>query len=104
MTELLALPEWNTPPRTIADWVAQFAKEGHRPVLDRESDEVTLLEIASLRLRGYAVIEGQQVTAINFELADSDHEPAAHLVSNAAAALGWEIHPDDGSDDEDDTD
>ena len=71
----------------------------------RESTGVSWLEAASLRLRGYAVIEGRHVEAINFELAALDPEPAARAVAEAAEALGWEVHPDepdDGADVDDD--
>jgi hypothetical protein len=104
MTELLALPEWNAPPRTLADWSEQLAQLGHSPHLEQESGDAAWLEIAPLRLRGYALIEGELVTAINFQLAATDPQFAASVVLQAAQALGWELHDDDGGEDGDDTD
>ncbi len=103
MIELLALPDWQTPPRSLDDWVAQFEALAGPVVVTRESSGVSWVEIGTLRLRGYVVLEGQRVEAINFELAAPDPEPAARVVEAAAQALGWEVHPDepdDASDDE----
>jgi hypothetical protein len=101
MIELLALPAWNSPPRTLDDWVTGLAGSGHTPVVERVSGSASWLEVAPLRLRGYAVLEGAHVEAINFELADPDPGPAAEIVEAAAKALGWEVYPDeaDGEDD-----
>jgi len=101
MIELLALPEWQAPPRTIDDWVAELTAKAGPVVVTRESTSVSWLEIGSLRLRGYAVLEGQSVQAINFELGAPDPEPATRAIEAAALALGWEVHPDDGDDDDD---
>ena len=71
MIELLALPGWQTPPTTLDAWVAQLEAR-RRPDVDRRPASrpgVAWLEIAALRLRGYAMIEGRHVEAINFELA-----------------------------------
>ena len=76
-------------------------RDGGPVIVSRESPTVTWLEIAPLRLRGYAVIEDGHVTAINFELSDPDPRPADPGHRAAAAALGWEVHPDDGDDDDD---
>ncbi|MEO6807813.1 MAG: hypothetical protein ABI353_01690 [Isosphaeraceae bacterium] len=103
MTELLALPDWNTPPRTIDDWMAALAALGHPAILARESPGVAWLEVAPLRLRGYAVIESGHVAAINFELNDPDPTPAVKVVEAAAHSIGWEADADEG-DDEDDED
>ena len=62
-------------------------------VVTRESTGVSWLEIGPLRLRGYAVLAGRHVEAINFELADPDPAPATRVVEAAAEALGWEVHP-----------
>jgi hypothetical protein len=103
MIELLALPGWNTPPKTIDDWAAQLAALGHPAVVEREGPDDCWLEVGALRLRGFVVLEGDHLGAINFELAAPDPEPAARLVDAAAQALGWEVHPDD-PDGEDDLD
>jgi hypothetical protein len=102
MTELLAIPAWQCPPRSLDDWVAQLSAGGERVVMTRESPTVFWLEIASLRTRGYAVLEDQRVEAINFEINATDPGPATGLIESAAAALGWEVHPDDPDDRDDD--
>src|SRR4051812_5147973 len=101
MTELLSLPGWQAPPRTLDDWAGQLAALGHPPAVVRESGSVAWLEVAALRVRGYAVIEGPHVTAINFELSDPDPGPASRLVQAAAAALGWEVHEDEDEEESD---
>ena len=51
------------------------------------------------------VIENGNASAINFELHDPDPGPATRAIEDAATALGWELHPDDDEDrDEDDED
>ncbi|HEX8201724.1 MAG TPA: hypothetical protein VF590_14675 [Isosphaeraceae bacterium] len=101
MTEFLALPGWNTPPVTLDAWVAQLAAQGHPPTLTRDEPGTCWLEVGALRLRGYAVNEGDHLGAINFELSDPDPEPALHVVEAAARALGWEVHPDEPDEEED---
>jgi hypothetical protein len=102
MLELLALPAWRAAPRTIDEWVAQLKAAGGPVTVTRESAGVSWIEIGTLRLRGYVMMEGQHVDAINFELTDPDPSAAIHAVEVAAEALGWEVHPDDGDDDDDD--
>jgi hypothetical protein len=70
--------------------------------LTRESTAASWLEIGSLRLRGYAMLAGRAVEAINFELPPSDPAPATRAITAAAEELGWEVHPDDDDDDDDD--
>ena len=101
MIELLALPGWQTPPRS-EDWVAQLEGQAGPVVVTRESTGASWIEVGRLRLRGYVVLQGQSVDAINFELAAPDPGPAAVAVEAAAQALGWEVHPDDSQADEDD--
>src|SRR5437867_6036653 len=91
MIELLALPGWNTPPLALDAWVAQLSAQGHPPTLTPEDGGACWLEVGALRLRGYAVIEGDHLAAINFELAHPDPDPARRVVEAAAVALGWEI-------------
>lgn len=104
MIELLVVPDWQTPPRTLDDWVAQLSGLVDRVEVSRESTTVSWLEIGSLRLRGYAVLDGQHVEAINFELNAPDPGPAALVVEAAAQALGWEVHTDDPDDETDEDD
>lgn len=104
MIEYLALPGWQTPPRTVEDWAARLSESGGPVIVSRESSTVSWLEVAPLRLRGYAVIENGHVTAINFELRDPDPGPATRALEGAATAIGWELHPDDPDDPDDDPD
>lgn len=104
MIELLVVPDWQAPPKTLDDWVVQLSERVDRVEVSRESTTVAWLEIGSLRLRGYAVLEGQYVEAINFELHAPDPAPAALVVEAAAQALGWEVHPDDPDDETDEDD
>jgi hypothetical protein len=92
MIELLTVPDWNSPPRRLDEWSS--ALDVSSSVI-REPDGTTWLEVASLRLRGYVVIEEGYVTAINFELHDPDPADARALVEKAASALGWEVHEED---------
>jgi hypothetical protein len=102
MIELLALPGWQTPPTTLDDWIARLTDLTGPVTVTRESSDTTWLEVGALRFRGYAVMEGRRVEAINFELTDPDPAPATRIIEAAAEALGWEVHPDepDGDDDE----
>jgi hypothetical protein len=101
--ELLALPGWQAPPRSLDDWVVQLTAHAGPVAVTREDTDVSWLEVAQLRLRGYAMLAGRNVDAINFELADIDPARATAAVTAAAEALGWEVHHDeDDVDDEDD--
>jgi len=102
MTELLALPEWNTPPRSLDDWTAQLSSAGHAPALERASSSAVWIELAPLGLRGYAVLEGRHVTAVNFEINGPNPEPATALVTAAARSLGWDVHADDNEEEDED--
>ena len=102
MTEILALPGWKIEDTPLSAWVDQFEGQGWKAVVTRESPGVSWIEVAALRLRGYAVIEdGRRVEAINFELGGPDPGPAREALTRAAAALSWELHDDDDSDDDD---
>ena len=103
MTELLALPAWDTPPTSLDAWSGRFANHGHPPVVSREGSGVAWMEFAPLRLRAYVVIESGHVEAVNFEINDPDPQPSLTLIVVIAQELRWELHPDDGSDDEDDS-
>ena len=93
--ELLVLPGWQSPPRSLDDWVAELTSHAGPVVVTREDADASWLEVALLQLRGYAMLVGRNVDAINFELAGTDPEPATRAVTAAAEALGWEIHLDD---------
>jgi hypothetical protein len=95
MIEILALPDWNTPPRTLADWSAQFAELGHASTVVRDDDGDTWIEVAAMRLRGIVELDGDRAESIYFELHDPDPTPATTLLESAARALGWEIYPED---------
>jgi hypothetical protein len=105
MTELLAIPGWQTPPTTLAEWIARLEQgSGAKPVVERESPQGAWVEVGPLRLRGFAVLAGPHVEAINFELSDPDPAASTRFLEEAAAALGWEIHPDEPDDDDEDDD
>jgi hypothetical protein len=103
MIELLALPGWKTAPTTLDAWVAQLEAQAGPVVSTRESTAAAWLEIGSMRLRGYALLAGRTVEAINFELVAADPAPATRAVEAAAGALGWEVHLDEDDDDDDDS-
>lgn len=102
MLELLAIPAWNGSPRSLDEWAAALAVSGHTPTIERLGPDEAWLELAPLRLRGYAVIEGNLASAINFELHDPDAESTIRLLESASQSLGWEVHPDDDDDEEED--
>lgn len=104
MVEYLALPGWQTPPVDVQAWVDRLTEVGGPASLSRESPTVNWVEVPGLRLRGYAVIEDGKATAINFELHAADPDPALRALEAAASALGWELHPDDPDDPDDDED
>jgi hypothetical protein len=97
--ELLTVPAWNAPPTTLDAWAEALRGQGVAVRLERDPPGAWL-EVASHRLRGYALSEGIKVEAINFELLDPDPNPALRLVMAASSSLGWEVHTDE--DDEDD--
>jgi hypothetical protein len=99
MLEFLAIPAWDGRPRSLDDWTAALATStGHAPTIDRLGPDEAWLEVAPLRLRGYAVIEGNLISAINFELHAPDAAPTIRFLESAAQFLGWEVHPDDDED------
>lgn len=102
MIERLAVPEWNAPARTLDDWVAEFARQGHPARLEPEPPEAAWLEIARLRLRGYALLEGRHVSAVHFEVTAPDPAEALCVLEAAAQRLSFEVHADENEDDEDD--
>ena len=104
MIELLAIPGWQTGPTKLDAWVAALEETCGAPVtVVRESPQGSWVAAGSIRIRGFAILAGPHVEAINFELSDPDPAPATSLLEAASAAIGWEIHPDD-EDEEDDED
>lgn len=104
MLELLAIPAWDGSPRSIDDWMAALATSGHTPTIDRLGPDEAWLELAPLRVRGYAMLEGNLTSAINFELHDPQPDSAIAFLESAAQTLGWEVHPDDDEEAEEDDD
>lgn len=103
MTELLAVPAWDTAKTPLTSWVEQLAGQGLEVAVERESTGASWVEVEALRLRGYAMTAGPHVEAINFELG-SPGGPARLALERAAAALAWELHEDDEDDPNDDED
>ncbi len=102
MTEILAVPGWKVLDTPLSAWIDQFQAQGLDAVATRESTDVWWVEIRSLRLKGYAVMDGKHVEAINFELDDPDIVPARSALEKAADALSWELHDDESDDENDD--
>jgi hypothetical protein len=101
MIELLAVPAWNAPTTTLAQWLEAFETQGLAVSVVRDSPQASWIEVNALRLRGYALMEGIKVEAVNFELTAPNPIPARQAVEAAATALAWEID-EDGDDDADD--
>ena len=72
-----------------------LAQRGLDVVVTRESAEVSWIEVAGLRLRGYAVSEGASLEAINFELNAPESDDARRVVFETAEALGWDVSEDE---------
>ena len=103
MLELLAIPAHGTGPTPLDAWAdALRAASGGEVSVERESAEGAWLVMSPLRLRGFAMLAGPDVEAINFELAAINTAPATALIEAVAAGLGWEVHPDDPDDPDDD--
>ena len=100
MIEILALPGWKIEGTPLSAWADAFAGLGFVAVVTRESAGVSWVEVTALRLRGYSVMDGRTVEAINFELPDDDSGAARAALGRAATALGWEL--DEGDDEDDD--
>lgn len=103
MIELLAVPSWNCEPRTLDDWTAAFEALGHAATVTRDEDE-TWLEVGTSRLRGFVVMDGGHVEAVNFELHAPDPEEAMPLLEAVTSRLSWKLYPEDVDDDDLDED
>lgn len=101
MIEWLAMPASGAAPMTLDTWAEAFSALGQTPRIVHEGPGVAWIEVATKRLRGYAVIEGGRVEAINFELPEPDAPSALALLEAVVAKLEWELHQED--DDEDDS-
>jgi hypothetical protein len=104
MLEYLAIPAWNARPVALEAWADRLTELAGPVVATRESSNAAWLEVASLRLRGYVLLQNGKVSAINFELHDADPDPALKAIEAAARALGFEIHADEADDDDEDED
>lgn len=105
MIELLAIPGWQTAPTTLAEWVAQLEKGGGPTVVvERESPQGAWIHLEAMGVHGFAVLAGPLVEAVNFEIQEPLSPDVSRMLEEAAAAIGWEIHPDEPDDDEDDDD
>jgi hypothetical protein len=93
--ELLALPGWQTTPTSLDGWVERLATLAGPVVVTEEAADACWLEAGRFRFRGYVVLAGRNVDAINFELSDPDPSEAIAAIAAAAEALGWEVHHDD---------
>lgn len=102
MIERLALPAWDAPPATLADWVAALADADAPAEVVRDAGEVWL-EARPRRFRGFAVVEEGHVTAVNFEF-HGEADAALAAVEAAARALRWEIHDNENGDDDEEED
>ncbi|MFO0907774.1 MAG: hypothetical protein U0794_05335 [Isosphaeraceae bacterium] len=102
MIERLALPEWDTPRTSLESWVQAIQSQGYSAEVERESTGVSWLNLGRLMARGYAVMQGKDVEAINFELAAPDPTPALQLLERVAAQLGWALHDESDEPDEED--
>ena len=99
MIERLAIPARDTGPTPLTAWVERLQERSGSPVVvARDGPEASWIEIGSLRLRGYAVLAGPDVEAINFEINAPDPEPTHRFLEDVAASIGWEIHIDDEDD------
>jgi hypothetical protein len=104
MIERLAIPAWQTAPTPLTAWVGAM-ESGLGPVdLDRDGKTIAWIDIPSRRVRGYAILESGNVTAINFELFAPDPAESLAALEATTAGLGWELHIDDDPDEDDDKD
>ncbi len=102
MTELLAIPSWKTEPTTLDTWVARLGELAGSPAtLERVPPDGAWIVVGAKRVRGFAMLAGPHVEAINFELVDHDPAPATRYLEEVAASLDWELHPDDDEDGDD---
>jgi hypothetical protein len=104
MLEYLAIPAWNARPVSLDAWVARLDELGGPVVVTREGSSGAWVEVASLRLRGYVLLQNGKASAVNFELNDPDPGTIIENLEAAAESLGWELHADTEDEDDDDED
>lgn len=102
MTEVISTPGWNQPPTTVDAWLEALRACASEVTATRESTAATWIEVGKPRLRGYALMQGLTVEAINFEVAPPDPTPGLDVIRQAAQRLGWELDEDVEPDDDDD--
>ena len=102
MIELLAVPAWDATPTTLTRWVEALEAQGLTVSVVRDTPGASWIEVNALRVRGYALMNGIKVEAINFELTAPDPTPARQAIEAAATTLAWEIDEDEDHDDDDD--
>ena len=102
MIEILAVPAWDAPTTTLAQWLEAFEGQGLAVSIVRDSPQASWIEVNALRLRGYALMDGIKVEAVNFELTAPEPIPARQALIAAATALAWEIDENEDDDDADD--
>ena len=101
--EVLAIPGWQTERTTLDVWTTALADAtGSPPTIERESAQGSWIILGSRRIRGFAIMAGPDVEAINFEINDPNPSESTRLLEAVAASIGWEIHPDEPDDDDDD--
>ena len=100
MVEWLAMPATGAAPVMLDAWSEAFAALGQTARIVHDGPGVAWIEVPSARLRGYAVIEGGGVEAINFELREPDPAAALALLQAVVAKLGWELHQEDDEEDD----
>ncbi len=101
MIELLALPSHDAPPIGLDAWALAFLELGHPATIVPEGSGVAWIEVGPLRLRGYVVLSGATVEAINFEVHDASESESRTLVETAARRLGWEVDEDEDEQEDD---
>ena len=102
MIERLALPPWDGNPTELEVWTSKFAELGHPATVSDKTSNSAWIEVTSMRLRGFAVLEQGLVEAINFEIHHPNPAAAITLLESVTKSLGWELHQDDDDYDEED--
>lgn len=102
MIELLAIPAHGAPPSSLEDWVAWLSGQGQSPRVVREDEDLAWLELPDLRVKGLVSFEGDRLEAIDFELQGPEAAPALEVLNSLVANFAWELHEDDGVDEDED--
>lgn len=102
MIERLAIPAWDTKPTLIAAWVEALEQHLGPVEFDRDGPTEAWFDVDSRVVRGFAMIEGPHIAAINFEIDADDPLPAVRDLDQACVSIGWELHIDDEDSEDDD--